>query len=155
MDLKGRLVAWGALLLGALLSLWGVQEVRHGFASKNWPATGGQIHSVERGYRQDPRDEYYEEALYTYTVKGRPYRGDRIRFGPATSLLEGFFSARKTERSVTYPKGAKVKVYYKPDDPSVAVLQPGARGETFMGLLVGLALAGFGGLRLLALRQES
>jgi hypothetical protein len=58
-------------------------------------------------------------VVYRFRVRGRLYTGSDVRFtafyGPAH-----FRSLRR------YPAGQKVRVLYHPDDPNVAVLEPGA-----------------------------
>ncbi|MGH9787902.1 MAG: DUF3592 domain-containing protein [Candidatus Acidiferrales bacterium] len=45
-----------------------------------------------------------------------------------------------------YLPGKETTVYYKPDNPQVAVLQPGADVDTFLFLFLGLLVAFLGAL---------
>jgi len=39
-----------------------------------------------------------------------------------------------------YPVGRKVKVYYNPDDPVIAVLEPGASWESYQAFVLGILI---------------
>jgi hypothetical protein len=67
---------------------------------------------------------YSANVVYEYTVNNRNYVNDRIRFGEGSSS-----NPRPAHNTVAeYPVGAGVDVYYSPDDPLNAVLEPGTSG---------------------------
>ena len=61
------------------------------------------------------------EVRYRYEVQGVAYSGHRVRaFGP-----NHFDQASADAERAPFPVGAKVRVYYQPDNPSTSVLIPG------------------------------
>lgn len=58
-------------------------------------------------------------VVYKFRVRGRLYTGSDVRF----TTFHGPGHFRSLRR---YPAGQKVRVLYHPDDPNVAVLEPGA-----------------------------
>ena len=117
-------------------------------ASLTWPTTPGTITSCElREVRNKPRRLPYEivrytvDVTYSYTVDGEPYEGDRV------ALIDSLWSEGSAQaRESKYQVGTTHPVYYNPDDPSRAVLEPGdtsedrASFETVMGIALPLGL---------------
>ncbi len=113
-------------------------------AARRWLGTQGEvIHSrLERFWAIDPGDDagatwrrllMRADLEYAYTVAGVNYRGNRLALGGTfyasrAALVRG--AARR------YRAGEAVQVFYNPDDPSEAVLEPRAVG---LGLLWGVA----------------
>ena len=125
------------LLLGALLFPVVAAALAHAiFAlasarlSTRWPAvdgrvTDGAVKAVEYSRRRITRflrETYYRYApvvAYEYEAAGRKYKNDRIAFG-----LSPCDSREEAEAMLAgYPKGARVRVHYDPDDPQSSVLQ--------------------------------
>jgi len=106
-----------------------------------WTQVPGVVESsaVELG-----RENYAAVVKYSYEVRGRRYRGDKIRSlmvsynwrGPAEALVE------------KYPPGAAVTVYVNPEGAYDAVLEPGGDSNfalfawvfAAMFMLIGTAL---------------
>ncbi len=119
-----RVLAWvGAMLvlfgLGAVA--WGVWEIRSGLASNGWPTAQGRIvesHTVE--IPQPSGARWAPVIRYEYVAAGRRYVGKRVSFreSPGTQSRSEQFVAK-------YPYGRAVTVYYAPNDPGNAVLEPG------------------------------
>ncbi len=123
-------------------SLW--RQVK---ASRQWPATEGSVTATAVAEvtvtRRKTRIEMHEARVaYRYTVEGRDCNFDRIGWTPyhfadpalARQFLAGF------------PVGSKVTVYYDPQRPTRAVLQPetepeaGELNPTGLGCLIGVLL---------------
>lgn len=71
-------------------------------------------------------DRYAARIIYTYTVDGDQYRGDRLNLRDSTNLAN---AEDAQERLDPYPVNTSVMVYFNPDDPTDAVLDrslPGA-----------------------------
>jgi hypothetical protein len=90
---------------------------------------------------------YTPKVSYEYLVDGKRYEGNRIRLYMENSTSEKAM-ARMRDR---YPPEARVKVYYDPRDPSIAVLEPGFTVLSFGLFFVGL----FGALLTLFLAMKS
>jgi hypothetical protein len=91
------------------------------------------------------------KVRYKYQVDGQDYEGSRIRMYKENSSNKKAM-ARMQER---YPEGSRVKVYYDPDDPSTAVLEPGFTAISFAILLVGFFGVLLAAFLLLKCRQGS
>jgi hypothetical protein len=116
-------------------------------ASKNWPIAQGEVVST-RTRRQSSTTSnstsnssrtYTFEVTYAYEVAGERYESDRFSLGNGSTA-----SRRYPERSEAvvaanqaYPTGSPLEVYYDPQAPSAAVLQPGASWATYMPLVLG------------------
>ncbi len=109
-------------------------------ASNQWPTCPGRIVSshVEE-VRLGPKVKYQAQVRYHYEVKRRPYLGSEIRYGDTTG------SARSAQQKLVdkYPAGSQVDVYYDPDSPDTAVLEPG--GTPLLMTIPPVALLGIGG----------
>ncbi|OKH18760.1 DUF3592 domain-containing protein [[Limnothrix rosea] IAM M-220] len=128
---------------GAALIIFGISFLRDGFASKNWPTTTGEIKAVNivrefRGSGNTRRVTHHLTLNYSYQVGGISYTNTRYSLGDGSTA-----SKRYRERSQaiaeknTYPIGSKIDVYYKPTEPSFAILQPGTNFGTFVPLVLG------------------
>ena len=107
--------------------------------SVDWPYADGKIASSEV-VRKTSRDSdghtsttYHAEISYDYRVEGTDYYGDKVSFGDYGS------SNRSHAAGIVgkYPEGKQVQVYYKPDRPSIAVLETGVKGGTWIMPIIG------------------
>lgn len=125
------------VLLAAGYGLRERKEYQTGLATRRWPKTQGTVleskvrhgstrsstgvgHSLGRRHghgSSGTHATYSFYFLYSYTVKGKEYLGHRIRVG--------HFTPDPDEMAKRYPKGSIVTVYYDPDHPREAVLEPG------------------------------
>jgi hypothetical protein len=112
--------------LGVWTTLHGLEVVRQGKDTANWPTTQGVITRVEV-IKQ--RKSSHVEIAYTFSVDGRRYASDKVWLGQG--LLDESYKD-------TYPQGKSVTVYHDPDDPSWAVLEPGK--ANYIWLIFGLVL---------------
>lgn len=136
--------------LGALLVVVGliVFLIRRRSAAKQasslaWPSCQGQ---VTRAVVQSSRDKddhvtYSAAIAYAYAVNGQSLSGDRVAWGGRSSSS----NAREAEAMVArYPVGSAVQVYYNPERPGEAVLEPAAKGglRTLMIVAVSFVVVG-------------
>ena len=146
-----RLGPLGTLLLGLLCVAVGYFVAFHlgrpileeAQASADWPTTEGVILSsrVVRSYKGGEW-AYAPEVRYAYEVEGHRYEGRAVRLG-----LEGMrFGTRGLAARVVnrYRPGERVTVYYDPQDPATAVLEPGASWESSLVYGIGLLFLGVG-----------
>ena len=106
-----------------------MDDVRDARRSTSWPRVEGTVSEsyVSESYsRTNRRTSYRPNIYYTYSVGGTPYGSYTIAFGLATS------SSVAAEDAVRrYPRASAVQVYYDPDRPQVAVLEPGATWSSY------------------------
>ncbi|QDU79905.1 hypothetical protein Pla110_16250 [Polystyrenella longa] len=114
----------GSAILGYYLAL----------DSSTWPSVQGTIiESLVDTRVNDEETSYAPQVKYEYVVDEIRHEGDRIRmFYPESSTWE--FSQTIVEE---YPVGREVNVFYKPDDPSWAVLIQGDEENAYRYLFDG------------------
>jgi len=104
----------------------GKPMVEEAEVSENWPTTSGEVTASDISqYTNDKGKIMYSTAInYEFMVDNKSFIGDRVSLssnGSSTSSLKQVKKALKT-----YPVDAKVTVYYDPELPNNAVLEPGA-----------------------------
>jgi hypothetical protein len=128
---------------------WGWPALREAQRSEDWPKTLGWVERsrvvsfAPTGGRVEPR----LELAYSYVVDGTAYTGHRVRLPLPLELGLGFAETPQ-QLSARYPAGLEVDVHYDPQDPSQAVLEPGAPPRAYLPIAVGavLLLSGAGAL---------
>jgi hypothetical protein len=104
-------------------------DLAAGEASMKWPTTTARIKSCGVAInhvrsKTGSYDEYRCALMYTYSVKGKQYAGQRISFGGAANRFE-------RDRSIAdgigshYLTGTTCRVRYNPALPGESVLIPG------------------------------
>jgi hypothetical protein len=122
------------------MMILGLRDVIRASDSKEWPIVQGQVTLCDVVLHDDPPDEFAEEhgyeamIEYRYRVANQDYVSSRRSFSWYKYVLPS------TARAIPakYPKGGSVTVHYMPNDPSVAVLEPGLTWLVICGPLVGL-----------------
>ena len=113
--------------VGIGIVVYGLWNLQRAGRSADWPAVRGVITSstirrLPSGGKGRSRSSNYKARIeYEYTVDGVALSGDRVSFEDASRNSGG--QARAI--AGRYPVGTEVAVYYDPDDPATAVLQPG------------------------------
>lgn len=116
-------------------------------ATLSWPTTEGIIISSDviktKGASPgDDPDSWHPQVRYRYFINGAEYLSDRIE---VFNIANGNTS-RFAEKAVSrYPPGMQVKVYYYPEYPAFAVLEPGIPDNDLLALfafLLGLITLG-------------
>ncbi|SRR5579871_2699961 len=117
-------VGIGALLLRAALSFSAKAR-----ASQDWPTAPGEIsHSAvlwqtQTSPTQARESTFKADICYRYKVNGKSYSSSKIR------VLDLAATRGSADEAVgRYPDNSSVQVYYNPEDPSDAVLEPGSSG---------------------------
>ena len=134
---------WGARIFMALLCtiglgllVFGAAQVKKGRASVAWPTTEGEIMAAEMTGNRGDSTTYGAKIIYAYELGKTGFSGDKVSLGDYSSSN----SEHAREILRRYPIGKKVLVYYNPEDPSEAILEPGIRGITWILLGVGAVL---------------
>ena len=112
------------------------------------------IAGIEEVRNRDPKTSdtavYETRIAYTYTVNGNKRESSRISFMDKPVLYPDI----ALELVDKYPKDAEVKVYYKPDDSTQAVLEPGADVSVIPLLVIAVILLGFATVAFIAGMKE-
>lgn len=137
-------VAGVATLAAALKQLW------EAAGSRRWPSVPGRIVSsdvVDVSRKVQVGDELEKlvhehrvEIRYEFALKGVLVSGIDVGQVPEQSTDERWAQARVAK----YPKGAEVRVFYSPEDPTRSILEPGIHAASWIPLLVALAVIATG-----------
>jgi len=122
-------------VFGIVLAGFGIVLFQQTASAEKWPTTDGIIfHSTVDSYREHDSTMHKPLVQYKYTVNGVNYSSNRVRFG-VISTSDGGYANEVVNR---YPVGKTVKVYYNPDNPSEALLEPGITWIEYLPILFGL-----------------
>lgn len=123
------------LVFGGGALLLHVQDKSRNTASLSWPTEDGVVVSseIKRNVHSERPAPDTALVVYKYSVDGNVYEGDRVRFGDPGRDVEST-PDRVVKR---YPPDAIVTVFYRPDEPSTSVLEPGTGHTSRIMLGVG------------------
>lgn len=124
----------GAMFSGVFLIALGAKLVEI-YRARNWLMTTGIVtESKVRARKRDTGDgsRFESEPLvaYEYEIDGKQYRGTRIDF---SERITGEEVGKTLAR---YPVGARVQVYYDPDNREQAVLERGFPPLVYVGVAI-------------------
>ncbi|HHJ80561.1 MAG TPA: DUF3592 domain-containing protein [Candidatus Tenderia electrophaga] len=125
---------------GIGITAWGWQVLRKSHKVKQWPSVEGVIEESELSSEQD---DLLPHIAYRYDVNGQTLRCV-FEFPNGTQPLPEFAQAYVKK----YPVGAKVQVFYDPQQMQHSTLEPGSQGD-WMILVVGVFMALGGAIALL------
>ncbi|MBN1120785.1 MAG: DUF3592 domain-containing protein [Anaerolineae bacterium] len=137
-------------LCGGVTSLGiGIFNLQSARGSTSWPTVEGTIKESEVFEYYTDTAMYQALVSYSYVVDNTRYTGMTVGYEVGGSSNP----APQREIVERYPVGSKVTVYYDPNDPQIAVLEPGAKGSIwgpvirgtlllFIGLIGGAVAAG-------------
>ena len=135
-------VAFAFLIAGTILLLYDIKGLVDGYNSMKWPSASGvitksEIETTLIPFKNRYREHYSPLVEFSYQVDDATYTSSRINLGKELGgpkeFLEGYI--------ISYPIGSDVISYYDPENPALAVLEPGIAPITCM-------YAGTGGLML-------
>lgn len=141
--MKGLTIISAILFFGALFC---VPMVDRRARSTGWPTTEGVIVAtgLKKYSHKPPREPFFEPTVcYSYTADGISCIGSRISFADSKPVFARDEALAWLSRH--YPEGKRVKVYYDPSEPDLAVLVPGAEDLVFI-LVLYLGTTAFFGL---------
>jgi hypothetical protein len=142
-QLIGFLLVLGSLVMAA----FGIHALILGLQTQTWPSAEGVIlqSSAEHGSSARTSSEYYLNVQYRYSVGDQSYTGDNVTPGVSATLSEAEANDLISGR---YAAGRPVPVYYDPQNPANAVLQPGIAGDAWLMIVVSVICAAGGGFLL-------
>ena len=124
-----------AIIGGAIFIFFVLPPLQYSATSKSWPSVSGTITRSEvKIWKRDGNTHYEPDIAYSYTVEGKKYSASKITVGDG-SLDNNVSKAKRFQAE--YPAGKEVDVYYDPELPESAVLQPGTKAGDY--LLAGIA----------------
>jgi hypothetical protein len=131
----------GAVLVGGIgISVWGWKILARSRTMKSWPTTSGVI---EQASPSSEANDLLPHIEFSYQVKGKTYQR-AFEFPEGTHPLPEFNQAYLDK----YPVGKQVEVYYDPEQPETATLEPETRGD-WMILALGIMMIIGGAVTLL------
>ncbi len=134
-------VILAAVALGGIgISVWGWQTLQHARKVQAWPTVSGVIEACEA---TSAANDLLPDIVFSYQVAGRNYRRS-FTFPDGTHPLPEFTRQYMTR----YPVGKTVNIYYQPEQPENATLEPGSQGD-WMILALGIMMAAGGVIALL------
>ncbi|MDQ1255792.1 MAG: hypothetical protein QG656_386 [Candidatus Hydrogenedentes bacterium] len=99
----------------------------------NWPTVKGRV--ITSGV--DPASKASENLHYEYVVEGRTFSSNRVAMGLFSNVLVTNADIQR------YGKQGSVTVYYRPDYPEIAVIEPGFQTGILVLLIIGFGLTVF------------
>jgi hypothetical protein len=127
--------------VGCALIVYGVRIYREASASRHWPSVPGLILEALVVCKTNDDGPYYcPRVTYSYCINDVVRTGDLISLG-----MRNYSGTEKlaSEFVFRYPAGLPVRVFYDPNKPSSAVLEPGFQAKTFIPTLLGSLCVGF------------
>lgn len=132
-------------VFGGGLVVDAVTTATKGTRSQSWPKVSGRILSSGvrvlsgAGGGQEgggvPSVLAGPDLSYEYEVEGQRYTGSVVSFAGTRPTFGG-----ANEIAELYPAGASVTVWYDPEDPECAVLEPGAGNVPYVQMILGVGL---------------
>jgi len=99
------------------------QSMAHRQSAQNWSSTSGTIlmSSVQSSRSSTGGYSTHAVIVYQYEVNGKTYQSQNVRAGD--KFLKVNLSSKAQETVNKYPIGAKVTVYYDPNNPAECALE--------------------------------
>lgn len=133
-----KVAPWPLVLFGAYVLYSGAAWVNLSIESETWPVADGVIQQSYVGGRLSTTSSSSSIPIqnrhtstsvmhgavinYQFLVDGKPYFGDKITLSPKSESSDPAYAESIVRQ---YPKGAFIKVHYRPGDPTYSVVQPG------------------------------
>jgi hypothetical protein len=127
------IVAVACLAVGMVLTfMYGLPMYRRAEASLNWPTTSGTVETSEvTSSFTKGKTKYSPSVSYSYDVNGMRQTSNSIwASGGDSSTVKSVHQAVVDK----YPVGSTVKVFYDPEDPAYAILEPGITSTNYIVL---------------------
>ncbi len=146
----GSILYFVSLFFGLFLVSIGLRRIIIDLISKNWPFTEGII---KKSFDKIEYDEYgnvlhIPKINYSYIVNSKEYFSGNITFGNRGISFSNMYNEISNKNDSLkvlskYTENSKVKVFYCPNNPKVAVLKPGITTGAILVLSSGLIITFF------------
>lgn len=125
-------ILWSVTIGGMAISAWGWATLATSRKIKQWPTVEGII---EESSPVSSSNDLLPHIVFTYSVANSHHR-HTFQLPEGTHPLPEFNQSYLKK----YPAGTTVRVYYNPEQPDIATIEPGAQGD-WMILALGLMMA--------------
>ncbi|WP_417380019.1 DUF3592 domain-containing protein [Gimesia sp.] len=133
------------LIVGYVMAyLKGLPLLEQARASKDWPVTTGEVLASDvQSHRSSNSNSstYSAHVVYRYQVQDKNYEAKTVWFGSDVSTSDRSLAQNTIKK---YPIQQSVTVYYDPQHPETAVLEPGVFKTTWFYYLFGWVFLGTG-----------
>ena len=130
-----RIAWWMSLALGLIVILHGIVSWIDAYQSKNWPRVKAELKQCLVRYSQS--DEVYKPVVkYEFYLKSKKYTGRHIDF----SDMYGSKASAEAKVNRVKDRADDLYVYYKPNDPTLNVIEPGIHTIHPIRLVFGIAV---------------
>ncbi len=119
------------VVAGLAATLWGLTIIAKGRRTLRWPSTEG---AIEESSLASDTDDLFPHILFSYRVGAQTYRRE-LGFPGGTNPTPEFAASYVKK----FPAGASVRVFYDPERPDQATLEPGLAQGDWMILTLGIA----------------
>lgn len=111
------------LFAGIGLLIYSAVTLRDAFAAQDWPTVTGTVTASNITESTDDEGDttYAAKIRYAYTVGQQEYSATRVSMGDISTSDYDYIEAIYQR----YPHGKVITVYYDPDRPDRALLEPG------------------------------
>lgn len=117
---------------GVLVTLWGLRVIVLARKTLKWPYVGGKI---EESRIKFGAGDLMPHIVFSYSVGEQNYR-QQMKF-PVDITPSQEFAKSYVDK---FPVGYLVQVFYDPDNPEVATIEPGPAEGDWLILAIGLAM---------------
>ena len=128
-------------LSGLGITLWGWIVIARGRKTLDWPSVDGVI---EQSLLASQENDILPKIVFSYKIADRRYQRDLALPGGAGVTPD--FAESYVKK---YPRGAKVRVHYNPQQPDQATLEPGPARDDWLIFTVGISATLLGTLFLI------
>ena len=124
------------VVAGLLATLWGLRIIVQARRTAQWPTVQGII---EKSIVTSNDNDLLPNIIFCYEVNGQAYQRS-VEF-PRDVTPSQEFASSYVDR---YPEGSHVLVYYNPENPENATLEPGLGQGDWLVFAIGLGMLVFG-----------
>ncbi len=131
------------LVIGIGVTVLGVKDMCKAKASNSWPTASAKITKSEvdvkrEGVGRSETRTYSAEISFDYTVDGRKQSSSKVRIG---SISKTNSKSRAQKTVDKYKVGSTAKAFYDPNDPKMAILEPGLSFYSVTATIIGLVFS--------------
>lgn len=124
------------IVVGLVITACGWRAFQRGKTTQQWPSVTGEISETRLASAEN---DLLPDIRFSYTIETQSHQG-RLEFPAGTMPMPGF-AQNQLEK---YPLGSAVSVYYNPQQPEQATLEPGRANDDWLFLAAGIGFTAIG-----------